>query len=78
MCIEELYNLFPSSDAFTMMKSERLCGENVWNVQNRRKMYRTFYPEKRKERDHSEVLGTDGRMTIKWIVKIEQKHVNCD
>lgn len=69
MRTEELYNFFPSSDAFTMMKSERLCGENTWNVQNRTKMYRTFYPEKRKERDHSEVLGTDGRMIINGSLK---------
>jgi hypothetical protein len=60
---EELHNLYSSPDIIRQVKSRRMrWAEHVARMVEDRKVYKVFWWESPKERDHLEDRGVGGRM----------------
>jgi hypothetical protein len=67
--IEDLHNLYSSPDIIRQIKSRRMrWAGHVARMGEERKLYRAFWWESPKERDHSEDQGVGGRMGSGWIL----------
>jgi hypothetical protein len=67
--IEDLHNLYSSPDIIRQIKSRRMrWAGHVARMAEERKLYRAFWWESPKERDHSEDQGVGGRMGSGWIL----------
>jgi hypothetical protein len=67
---EELRNLYSSPSIIRMIKQRVMRWAGHVARMRRRRMHVDFWCQSQKERDHSEEIGVDSRIILKWILQV--------